>query len=64
VQIDITDIERTELGDVVEQAYSNLKEEIYKTETREYKDTLKLREEALLSILRKLGRGPAIESVA
>jgi hypothetical protein len=64
VQIDITDVERTELGDLVEQAYRNLKEEIYKTEDREFKEALKRREAAFLSILQKLGRGPAIQSVA
>jgi len=64
MQIEITDVERDELGDLVEQRYRDIKEEIYKTETREYKDGLKRHEDALLSILRKLGRDPTIESAA
>jgi len=48
--------EWTLLGDLVEHAYRDLKEEVYKTETASYKDELKEREHVMAGILSKLGR--------
>jgi|tagenome__1003787_1003787.scaffolds.fasta_scaffold10451732_1 hypothetical protein len=59
MQLDISEEERELLADLLEQDFRELKEEIYHTETRSFKDTLKLRETALLSVLHKLGRDPA-----
>ena len=54
MQIDISDVERTILIEVVDKAFGELKEEIYHTETYEYKDQLKEREAALASLREKL----------
>ncbi len=56
MQIEINETEVSVLGEVLEQAYRDLKEEVYKTETDAYKDALKAREATLLGLLEKLGR--------
>ncbi len=56
VQIELNETEISVLGDLLDQAYRDLKEEIYKTETDAYKDALKEREAILLGLLKKVGR--------
>jgi hypothetical protein len=60
--IELSDDEHTLLGDLLDQSYRELKEEIYKTETRQYKEALKLRESHLVSMLTKLGRPAATQA--
>ena len=59
MQFEISDDERSVLVEVLDQAHRNLKEEIYKTETRSFKDELKEREELFVGLLQRLGHGPA-----
>jgi len=51
MQLEIGSEERSLLIDVLDSAYRNLKEEINKTETHDFKDELKAREAILLSLL-------------
>ena len=51
MQFEISDDERSVLVEVLDQAHRNLKEEIYKTETRSFKDELKEREELLVGLV-------------
>jgi hypothetical protein len=63
MQIDISDVERTILIEVVDKAYGELKEEIYHTESYDYKDQLREREAAFVSLRQKL-TGETISRVA
>jgi len=56
MQIEISETELALLGDVLEQTYVDLKEEIYKTETAAYQHELKEREAVLVGLLHKVGR--------
>jgi hypothetical protein len=49
--------ERTLLAGLVDESLRNLKEEIYHTDTAEYKDQLKAREALMIGILQKLNAG-------
>lgn len=57
--IELTHDERTLLGEVLESAYRNLRQEIGSTEGTEFRRALKAREEMLHQLLEKLGGGPA-----
>ncbi len=54
MQLEIGSEERSLLIDVLDSAYRNLKEEINKTETYDFKNELKGREAILLSLLDQL----------
>jgi len=43
--------------EILQQAFQDLREEVYKTENTDYRATLKQREEMLASVIRKLGGG-------
>ncbi len=64
MQLDIHDLERAVLSGLVEQAYRELKAEIYRTETDAYKGALKERESVLVQLLHKLGSAAPIEPAA
>jgi hypothetical protein len=59
MQIELNDQEAAALVSVVEQSLSGLREEIYKSETAEYKDALRERESLLGSVLQRLRQAPA-----
>jgi len=61
-QIELSDEEIAILADLLDQDYRNLKEEIYKTETREFKEALKAREALMVGLLTKLGRPPMVQA--
>ena len=44
--------------ELLQQAYQDLREEIYKTENTDFRATLKKREDLLGAIIRKLGGSP------
>lgn len=54
MNINLTDQERELLVHIVEEYYSTLREEIYKTEASEFKDNLKVEEAAIENLLEKL----------
>ena len=54
-QVELSREEVAILADVLDQDYRNLKEEIYKTETRDFKEALKAREVLMVGLLTKLG---------
>jgi hypothetical protein len=54
MQLELTGDEQTLLAALVDEALRNLKEEIYHTETYEYKDQLKAREQLMIGLLGKL----------
>ncbi|HWP29938.1 MAG TPA: hypothetical protein VNM50_10430 [Chloroflexota bacterium] len=55
MQLELTTDERALLANILDQALRDLKEEVYHTETMEYKEALKQREQLLQGLLRKLG---------
>ncbi len=55
--IDLTGDEMAVAREILEAAYRDLKEEIYKTEDAHYKQGLKRREGTLESLLAKLSQG-------
>ncbi len=55
MQLELTTDERALLANILDQALRDLKEEVYHTETMEYKEALKKREQLLQGLLRKLG---------
>ena len=57
--LELTNDERTLLAGLVDEALRDLKEEIYHTETADYKDQLKAREALMIGILQKLNAGPS-----
>jgi len=61
-QIELTDEETQILTDMLDQEFRNLKEEIYKTETRGFKEALKAREALLVGLLTKLGHPPVVQA--
>ena len=54
MQLELTGDEQTLLAGLVDEALRDLKEEIYHTETYEYKDQLKAREQLMIGLLGKL----------
>ena len=54
--LELTDAEARLLADLLDSDYRDLKEEIHRTETFEYKEALKQRETLMVGLLRKLGR--------
>ena len=54
--IELTEAEGQVLAELLDQDFRDLKEEIHRTETYDYKEALKEREAVLVSILSKLGR--------
>jgi hypothetical protein len=57
VNLDLGTDERTLLAGLVDESLRNLKEEIYHTDTADYKDQLKEREALMINILQKLNAG-------
>ena len=57
MELDLSADERTLLAGLVDESLRNLKEEIYHTDTPDYKDQLKTREALMMTILRKLNAG-------
>ncbi|HEY7060443.1 MAG TPA: hypothetical protein VII06_03115 [Chloroflexota bacterium] len=59
MNLELNNEERTLLAGLIDESLRDLKEEIYKTETFEYKDQLKARELLMIGILQKLNAGAA-----
>jgi hypothetical protein len=57
MQLHLTSAEHEVLRDLVSRELGNVKEEVYKTDTPEYKEMLKTREASIMSILAKLQAG-------
>jgi hypothetical protein len=57
MNLDLGTDERTLLAGLVDESLRNLKEEIYHTDTADYKDQLKEREALMINILQKLNAG-------
>jgi hypothetical protein len=57
MDLELSTDERTLLAGLVDESLRNLKEEIYHTDTPEYKDQLKIREALMIGILQKLNAG-------
>jgi hypothetical protein len=55
MQINLSDEEVALLRDLLRMSYDDLREEIYKTEDTDYKRELKAREQALQSLVAKIG---------
>lgn len=55
MQLDLTSGEAAVLAEVLDTTLGELREQIYKSEVAEYKDSLKRREAALVAILQRLG---------
>jgi hypothetical protein len=54
--LDLTEAEVQLLTEILDQSFRDLKDEIYRTETYDYKEALKQREALLVTMLTKLGR--------
>ncbi|HZS02736.1 MAG TPA: hypothetical protein VFE37_28750 [Chloroflexota bacterium] len=57
MNLDLSTEERTLLAGLVDESLRNLKEEIYHTDTPDYKDQLKAREALIMGIMQKLNAG-------
>jgi hypothetical protein len=57
LNLELSSDERTLLAGLVDESLRNLKEEIYHTDTAEYKDQLKAREALMIGILQKVNAG-------
>ena len=57
MQIDLTADETAVITEVLDSALGDLREQIYKAEVAEYKDSLKQREAVLKSLLSRLSAG-------
>jgi hypothetical protein len=57
MNLELTADERGVIAGLVDEALRNLKEEIYHTDTYEYKEQLKAREQLMIGILQKLNTG-------
>ena len=64
MRVEITAEEQAVVIELLEQAYRDLKEEIYHSEARDFKDQLKSREALLANVLQKLGRETVGDRVA
>ncbi|MBV9135386.1 MAG: hypothetical protein JO318_21960 [Chloroflexi bacterium] len=60
MQLDLTADEATVIADVLDSALGDLREQVYKTEVADYKDTLKRREAILTRVLGQLKARPAV----
>jgi hypothetical protein len=58
MQLELSDREREILEDLLERALSDLREEIYKTDLADFKDSLKEREVTIRGLLARLGAQP------
>jgi hypothetical protein len=54
--LDLTDAETQLLAEILDNEFRDLKDEIHRTETYEYKEALKQREALMVNVLTKLGR--------
>ena len=54
MQLELTGDEQTLLAGLLDEAMRDLKEEIYHTETYDYKEQLKVREQLMLGLLGKV----------
>jgi hypothetical protein len=59
MQLDLSPAEAAVVADILDSALGELREEVYKAEVADYKDTLKEREALLTGVLQRLGRRPA-----
>jgi hypothetical protein len=59
MNLQLTEDERTLLADLVDDAISNIRDEIYHTETFQIRDQLKQREAVLDGLQQKLGAATA-----
>ena len=59
MQLELSDVEREVLEDVLERVLGDLREEIYKTDTADFKDALKGRESVIKALLARL-RAPSL----
>ncbi len=57
MQVELTDAEQELLANLLDNAMRDLKEEIYHTETFDYKEQLKEREALMAGLLTKVKRG-------
>ncbi len=57
MNLDLSTEERTLQAGLVDESLRNLKEEIYHTDTPDYKDQLKAREALIMGIMQKLNAG-------
>lgn len=55
MQLDLTSDEAAVLAEVLDNALGELREQVYKSEVAEYKDSLKRREAVLVAVLQRLG---------
>ena len=58
MQLELSGTEHEVLEDLLERALSDLREEIYKTDLADFKDTLKEREAVIRGLLARLGGRP------
>jgi hypothetical protein len=58
MQLELNDQEIAALSSVLEQSLSGVREEIYKSETADYKNALRQREDILRTLLQRLGGAP------
>lgn len=59
MQIILDEYENRVLRESIEDTLSNMREEVYKTESFEYREQLKRRKAALEAVLERLGQGVA-----
>jgi hypothetical protein len=57
MQIILDEYENKVLRESIEDTLSNMREEVYKTESFEYREQLKRRKAALEAVLERLGQG-------
>src|SRR5258708_6835079 len=55
MQLQLSEEERQLLAELLDQDFRNLREEIYKTDSFDYKEALKARERLLVGLLSKIG---------
>lgn len=60
MQIILDEYEGRVLRESIEDTLSNMREEVYKTESFEYREQLKRRKAALEAVLERLGQGVAV----
>jgi hypothetical protein len=58
MQLELSGTEHEVLEDLLERALGDLREEIYKTDLADFKDTLKQREAVIRGLLARLGGRP------
>ncbi len=56
VHLELSDEEHAVLAELLDRQLRDLKEEIYKTETTDYKEALKARERTLVGLIGKVNR--------